>query len=72
MDGDNKDKPKVVPMPKKEIGAASIEAFRRGMPNFLEHAGLVAQIKRRYYEELVKQGFTEKQALKLTRGSVRI
>lgn len=68
----NDDKPKVVPLAHKDVGAAGVEAFRRGMPNFLEQASLVAELKRRYYQELIKQGFTEKQALKLARGSIRL
>ncbi|URA06848.1 hypothetical protein QAY90_gp17 [Xanthomonas phage Langgrundblatt2] len=52
--------------------AAAIEGLRRNLDNFVEHAKLVAAIKRAYFDALVKEGFTAEQALELTKASVAI
>ncbi|URA06942.1 hypothetical protein Pfeifenkraut_BL30045 [Xanthomonas phage Pfeifenkraut] len=52
--------------------AAAIEGMKRNLDNFVEHAKVVAAIKRAYFDELVKQGFTPEQALELAKASVAL
>lgn len=62
------DRPKLVPLDPADEMQASIDAMKREMPKFLEHAALTAQFKRAYYEALVKEGFNEAQALELCKA----
>lgn len=64
------DKPNVVHMKAKDEVQASLEMMRRELPKLIEHAALVAQVKRAYFIALVKEGFTEVQALELCKHPV--
>lgn len=52
--------------------AAAIEGLRRNAANMIVHAQIVAEIKRGYYDALIKQGFTDAQALELCKGSIAL
>ena len=45
----------------------AIRTLRGNMPEFIEHAQLVAQIQRAKFLALLKEGFTPEQALLLCR-----
>lgn len=64
--------PKVVHLQAKDELKAGIDAMKRNMPIFLEHMALVASIKRAYYEALVRQGFTEAQAIELCKAPASV
>ncbi len=66
------DTPKVVPIGAKNDMRAAIEGLRRMLPDMLQHAELIAQVKRSYYQALVKEGFTPEQALELTKHSIAL
>lgn len=67
------DKPKVVSLEQQpDKLAAAIEQLRRGVPNMIEHAALVAKIKRAYYDNLISEGFTNEQALELCKHSMQL
>lgn len=51
---------------------ASNAQLRASLPEFIEYLALRAQMKRAYYDDLVKQGFTEVQALELVAKDVSI
>lgn len=44
-----------------------MENFRSSIPIMIQHAILSAQITRAKYDALLKEGFTEKQAIELCR-----
>lgn len=45
--------------------AESNKMMRENLPEFLEYLQIRAELKRNYYEHLIKQGFTKKEALEL-------
>lgn len=64
--------PKIVPIGTKDDLQAGLESLRRGLPQLIEHAVMIAQFRRAFYLELVKQGFTEAQALDLCKHSITL
>lgn len=64
------DGPKVVPLGAKNELAGAISKMERDVPVLIGHAILTAKIKRAYYEALVREGFTEGQALQLCMASM--
>ena len=58
-----------LPTDQNEMKAA-IAVMKRDLPEVIEHAKLVAQIKRAAYLEYVEQGFTEEQAIELIKESI--
>lgn len=66
------DRPKVVPLGTKDDMAALVENLRRNLPQLLEHAALIAQFRRAYFLALVKEGFTNEQALELCKHSMTL
>lgn len=59
------DGPKIVNLDAPHPTKAAIENLRRILPEMLEHAALLAKIRRASYLALVQEGFTEAQALEL-------
>lgn len=57
--------PKIVPLGKPDEFKAALENLKRQMPMLIEHAQLVAKIRRASYQALIEAGFTEAQALDL-------
>lgn len=49
---------------------AAIETMKRNLPELIEHAKLVAEIKRASYLSYIQQGFDEQQALELCKGTL--
>lgn len=47
-----------------------IKAMKDNMPALIEHITLMAQLGRRKYNELIKQGFSEQQALVLCQKTI--
>ena len=62
-------KPTVVPLGNRDDVKANLETLRRSLHDIIEHAGLVAQFRRAYFQALVREGFTEAQALELCKHS---
>lgn len=60
---------KIIGFPKNEIESA-VQDLKRNLPAMIEHAKLLARIKRAAYLEYVNQGFTEQQALELAKSPV--
>lgn len=48
---------------------AQIEKMKRELPKYIEMAEIVAQIRKANFDALIKQGFTEAQALELIKTS---
>ncbi len=64
---------KVVGLPSgKDEMKAAIAQLKRNLPELVEHAKLIAEVKRAAYLAYVEQGFTEEQALELTKGSIML
>jgi hypothetical protein len=61
--------PTVIQMGKKDDVRASLELLKRELPNFIEHASLIAKFKHAYFVALVGEGFTHEQALELCKHS---
>ena len=66
------DKPSVVPIGAKDDLLASLEALKRTLPHMVEHAAIVAAVKRSYFDALVKEGFSEAQALEIIQSEMTI
>lgn len=47
---------------------AALEAMKRNLPILLEYASLQAQLKRAKFLALVKEGFSEQQAIELVKA----
>lgn len=60
-----RDPPKVVDLPQADSVRAKLEELKRVVPILLEFADVTAKIRRANYESLLKEGFTEAQALDL-------
>lgn len=65
MSDDNWTGPRVVDLPSSDKAAARWEEVRRGLTVVLANADVVAKIRRANYEALLREGFTEAQALDL-------
>lgn len=64
---DDKQKPRIVPLPERNQMKAAVDQLARTMPEMLEHVKLMAQIRRASFVAHVEAGFTEAQALELCR-----
>jgi hypothetical protein len=62
---DETTKPRVVQLGAKNAFQVAVDDLRERMPFMLEHAALVAKIRRASYRALIAEGFTEAQALEL-------
>lgn len=62
---DLKHGPRVVDLPTPDKERAKIEELQRGLPHLLAAVEVTAKIRRAYYLALVREGFTEAQALDL-------
>ena len=51
---------------------ADIEKMKRDLPIFLELTSLTAQIRKASYDALIKEGFTEIQALELCKAGLTL
>ena len=58
-------KPKIVEFDKPDPNAKLYEELKRNLPYILARLPMIAQMRRAYFLEYVKAGFTEEQALKL-------
>lgn len=47
---------------------ASNEKMKRYMPEMIEYAAAVAKLKREFFVALKKEGFSDSEALELTKG----
>lgn len=65
-------RPKVVQLGAKDDLLGALEALRRELPKLIEHAAIIAQFRRAYFLALVKEGFSEQQALALCSTSISI
>lgn len=54
--------------PAQDAMLGALEAMRRQLPQFIEHAVLMAKVKRAAYLAYVDAGFTAEQALELTKA----
>jgi hypothetical protein len=59
------DGPKIVNLEAPQPTRAAVDNLRRILPEMIEHAALLAKIRRASYLALVEEGFTESQALEL-------
>lgn len=66
------DRPTIVQLPAKDDMMVGLELLRRQMPHLIEHAALIAQFRRAYFQSLIKEGFTETQALELCKHSIAL
>lgn len=57
--------PKIVNLESPQPTRAAVDNLRRILPEMMEHAALLAKIRRASYLALVEEGFTEAQALEL-------
>lgn len=62
------DGPKLVQFPNKNELKAASDALRRQLPEIMESAEIIAQIRRASYLAHLQQGFTEAQALELCKS----
>lgn len=64
------ERPNVVPLPPAEADVleAAIEEFKRKLPAMVRHHKLVARLQRAAFANYLAEGFTEAQALELTKG----
>jgi len=66
------DGPKDVDIGPRDDMVAAAESLKRQLPAFIEHAKLVASVKRAMFVALVEEGFTEEQALRLIKTGMML
>lgn len=66
-DDENKDGPRVVDLPERDVFKGAVDALERSMMTQLKYIGIQAKVRRAAYLALIKEGFTETQALELCR-----
>lgn len=65
MTDDSNNGPRVVDLPVQNPTKALSEEIRRNLPTLIANADIIAKIRRANYEALVREGFTEAQAMDL-------
>ena len=62
------DGPKIVELGDRNEFRGALDGFRRKLPEMIEHAQLMAKVRRASYIAHVAEGFTEAQALELCKS----
>jgi hypothetical protein len=65
MDDDKNDGPKIVTLAERNQLRGEVEGLWRKIPELIEHAQIVAKVRRASFLALIAEGFTESQALEL-------
>ena len=62
------DGPKLVTMPERSELKAASSALQRQLPDMIKNAVMIAKLRRAYFNAYVAEGFTEAQALELSKA----
>lgn len=61
------DGPKLINLPDRNELKAAGDAIARQLPDMIKNAVMIAKLRRAYYKAYIAEGFTEAQALELTK-----